>query len=255
MGKFVAVHSYKGGTGKTLIATNLALILAKQGRKVCLLDLDVRAPGLRVVFGKVTPNFWFNDFLDGKCGIEEVLFDISKICNIAEGRFFVGLADPSTEAIQRALVKDRAREMKDLKTILSLREKFIDKLQFDCTILDTSPGFQYSSLNAIIASDVALIVSINDDADMDGTRRMITDLYEAFEKKSLIVLNRILCEEEYRKEGNLLLNKFQKMFNVPIIGTIPLYCDILKTSRASLIALETPEHPFIKLLTGIAGKL
>lgn len=254
MGKFVAVHSYKGGTGKTLIATNLALILAKQGQKVCLLDLDVRAPGLRVVFGKANPNFWLNDFLDGKCGIEEVLFDLSKICNIAEGRFFVGLVDPSTEAIQRALVKDRAREMKDLKTTLSLREKF-NELQFDYTILDTSPGFQYSSLNAIIASDVALIVSINDDADMDGTRRMITDLYEAFEKKTVIVLNRILCEEEYQKEGKSLLNKFQKMFNVPIIATIPLYCDILKTSRASLIALERPEHPFIKLLTDIAGKL
>ena len=39
MGKIVAVHSYKGGTGKTSLSVNLAATLAKQGKKVCLFDL------------------------------------------------------------------------------------------------------------------------------------------------------------------------------------------------------------------------
>jgi MinD-like ATPase involved in chromosome partitioning or flagellar assembly len=46
----ITVHSYKGGTGKTLFSVNLAISLAKRGRKVCLLDLDFRAPSLNAIF-------------------------------------------------------------------------------------------------------------------------------------------------------------------------------------------------------------
>jgi MinD-like ATPase involved in chromosome partitioning or flagellar assembly len=36
----VAVHSYKGGTGKTLVSANLATLIAAKGKKTCLLDMD-----------------------------------------------------------------------------------------------------------------------------------------------------------------------------------------------------------------------
>ena len=40
----IAISSGKGGTGKTLVATNLAAILASQGRQVTYLDCDVEEP-------------------------------------------------------------------------------------------------------------------------------------------------------------------------------------------------------------------
>ena len=46
MSKIIAVHSYKGGTGKTLLSVNLAATFAKLGKKVCVFDLDFRAPSL-----------------------------------------------------------------------------------------------------------------------------------------------------------------------------------------------------------------
>ena len=46
MSKIIAVHSYKGGTGKTLLSVNLAATFAKLGKKVALFDLDFRAPSL-----------------------------------------------------------------------------------------------------------------------------------------------------------------------------------------------------------------
>ena len=46
MKKIIAVHSYKGGTGKTLMSTNLAAIYAMNKHKVALFDMDFRAPNL-----------------------------------------------------------------------------------------------------------------------------------------------------------------------------------------------------------------
>ncbi len=52
MTKTLAFHSSRGGTGKTVIATNLATIWAKKGLKIALLDLDFRAPSLAGTFSK-----------------------------------------------------------------------------------------------------------------------------------------------------------------------------------------------------------
>jgi len=43
--RFIAFYSYKGGVGRSLALANLACLLARQGRKVLILDLDLEAPG------------------------------------------------------------------------------------------------------------------------------------------------------------------------------------------------------------------
>jgi len=40
----IAVHSYKGGSGKTSFAINLASAYASVGKSVCLLYVDLKAP-------------------------------------------------------------------------------------------------------------------------------------------------------------------------------------------------------------------
>ena len=45
----IAVASGKGGTGKTTVATNLALTLVKKGLKVAFLDCDVDAADLHIL--------------------------------------------------------------------------------------------------------------------------------------------------------------------------------------------------------------
>jgi len=46
----IAVASGKGGTGKTLVATNLALLVARSGVRVTLVDCDVEAPNDHLFF-------------------------------------------------------------------------------------------------------------------------------------------------------------------------------------------------------------
>jgi ATP-binding protein involved in chromosome partitioning len=47
----VAVASGKGGVGKSTVATNLALALAMQGRRVGLLDADIYGPSIPIMMG------------------------------------------------------------------------------------------------------------------------------------------------------------------------------------------------------------
>jgi chromosome partitioning protein len=72
--KCIAFHSYKGGTGKTTLASNLAALLVRKGHRVCLLDLDVYAPSLQSYF-EIKPQKWINDYLDSKAEGGEIMLD------------------------------------------------------------------------------------------------------------------------------------------------------------------------------------
>jgi len=60
----VAVTSGKGGVGKTSLAVNLAVLLAKSGRQVRLVDADFGLSNAEVLMG-VTPKYSLNDVLRG----------------------------------------------------------------------------------------------------------------------------------------------------------------------------------------------
>lgn len=47
----IAVSSAKGGVGKSTVAANLAVALAKQGKKIGLLDADIHGPSIPMLMG------------------------------------------------------------------------------------------------------------------------------------------------------------------------------------------------------------
>jgi ATP-binding protein involved in chromosome partitioning len=51
VGRVIAVSSGKGGVGKSLVASTLALTLAKKGFKVGLFDLDFTSPSTHIILG------------------------------------------------------------------------------------------------------------------------------------------------------------------------------------------------------------
>jgi len=61
VGRILAVTGGKGGIGKTLVASTLALALAESGRRTGLLDLDLTGPSDHVVLG-VEPGFPREEF-------------------------------------------------------------------------------------------------------------------------------------------------------------------------------------------------
>src|SRR3989337_3239095 len=226
MSKIIAIHSYKGGTGKTLLSVNLAAILAKRGKKVCLFDLDFRAPSLFAVLKVDNAECWLNDYLNGTCEINKVLIDLSSRVK-GNGKFFTALANPATEAIRDMSAKDRKWEMRALGRLLSLRNTLLSDKEFDYLIFDTSPGLQYSSINAIVTADYVVVATTGDRSDVDGTRRMLRELYNLFEKKTGLVLNKVLVSASKSKRKEMK-SKVNTIYQVPMLGLVPCFCEILR---------------------------
>jgi len=249
MSKIIAVHSYKGGTGKTLLSVNLAATLAKHGKKVCLFDLDFRAPSLSTIFKVENAECWMNDYLNGACEINKVLINLD-----GNGRFFVGLANPATEAIRDMSAKDRKWEMRALGRLLSLRNTLLNDEEFDYLIFDTSPGLQYSSINAIVTADFVVVATTADRSDVDGTRRMLRELYNLFEKKTGLVLNKMLDSASKSKKEEMH-SRVKAIYQVPLLGLLPCFCEILRAEGNLIFVQDKPDHPFTKILDEMAKKI
>ena len=254
MTKVIALHSNRGGVGKTLIATNLAFAYSKLGENVCLIDLDFRAPGLFPKLQLPTPRFWINDFLNDRGNLWDTLIDVQQKYE-TPGQLLVGLADPALNSIKNMSWRSKQWEMKAFRKLLSLKTELADKA-VDYLILDTSPGILYSSVNAVACSDMVIIVSTANVVDAVESQKTIQDLYQAFEKPTFVFMNKATTMFEWsEKQKHAVIEKFSSIFNVPILTAVPCYCDLLTSKGASIYVLEMSEHPFSKTIFEIAKKI
>ena len=61
--EIVLIHSYKGGSGKTTIAVNLANELAVvYNKSVLLIEMDFKMPSFFVIFKELHPEHYLNEF-------------------------------------------------------------------------------------------------------------------------------------------------------------------------------------------------
>ncbi len=253
MTKIIAVHSYKGGTGKTSISVNLAATFAKNGKKVCVFDLDFRAPSLFAILKAQNVEYWFNDYLNSTIEINTALIDMSSRIPGA-GKFYSCLANPSTEAIRDISSKDRKWEMRALGRLLALRESLLRDQKFDYLIFDTSPGLQYSSINAIVAADFVVVATTGDRSDVDGTKRMLAELYNLFEKKTGLVLNKVLDPSAASRKTEMQA-KIKADYQVPLLGVVPCFCEVLRAEGNLIFVQDKPDHPFTKIVAEMARKI
>jgi MinD-like ATPase involved in chromosome partitioning or flagellar assembly len=208
----MSVHSYRGGTGKTLLATNLAATYARK-EKVLLLDYDLRAPSLHSLFEQELPDWWINDYLNGDCDIDECMMEV--VPNL-----YVALANPDAEAIREMMGKGRAWETQALSRTIQIKDA-ITNMGFGKIIYDTAPGLAYSSINAVVGSDVVALVMRLDALDILGTKEMIRGVYQLLEKPTFIVLNMVL-PEQMEAQGSIL----KQTFGDQPAAFLPCLCEV-----------------------------
>ena len=67
MSKIYPVGGGKGGSGKSFLSANLGVLLAKTGKKVLLVDLDLGSSNLHTILGMKNPKKGLHDFLNKDC--------------------------------------------------------------------------------------------------------------------------------------------------------------------------------------------
>ena len=70
MAPILSIHSFRGGTGKSNLAANVATLLAAEGRRIGVVDADIQSPGIHVLFGMSQDAMRrsLNDYLWGRSG-------------------------------------------------------------------------------------------------------------------------------------------------------------------------------------------
>jgi len=286
MKKCIAFHSYKGGTGKSTISANISVLLVKMGYNVLLLDMDVYAPTLQTYFTQ-EPKYWINNFLFNTAEFENIIYDLTHIIrNFPDtkespeklGKLFVAFSNSSKEEITKldGTLRNDASKLELLRKFIIIKEEMAYQNNIDYIIIDTSRGVRYWSINSLAIADLILLSLKMDSIDIEGTKKMASEIYSAFTKlgtKSVLLFNRaagyclppnLIIENSYAPGANYanviaeqskVTNTFKKDVDMEIIGNIPCYCDIQFDNKEFLTVLKHPYHPFTHLLKDLVDKI
>jgi hypothetical protein len=96
-----------------------------------------------------------------------------------------------------------------------------------------------------------------DSLDLKGVENMLVELYDAFAKRTVVLINKAFAETRIWsiERQRDLISEMERILKHPIIGMIPCYCDVLQAKRSSLLAVDMPYHPFLRNLEEVAETL
>ena len=219
----IAVSSGKGGVGKSTVAANLAISLARLGYKVGLLDADIFGPSMPKMF-RVEDARPYAVEKDGRQLIEPIEKYGVKLLSIG---FFV---NPETATLWRGGMASNA-----LKQLIA----DADWGELDYFILDTPPGTSdiHLTLLQTLAITGAVIVSTPQNVALADARKGI-DMYRN-EKVNVPILGLVenmawftpaeLPENKYYIFGKEGCKRLAEEMQTPLLAQIPLVQSICES--------------------------
>lgn len=245
----IAIHSGKGGVGKSTVAANLAIALTQRGYRVGLLDADIHGPSMPKMFHTEDCRPVSAD-VEGRTLIEPIEQYGVKMLSIG---FFV---DPQTAVVWRGGMASNA-----IKQLI----QDANWGTLDYFLIDLPPGTSDIHLTLIQSLNLtgAIVITTPQPVALVDARKGV-DMFQN-EKINVPVLGIIenmawftpaeLPENKYYIFGKDGGKQLAQELQVPLLGQIPLVQSIREAGDDGLpIAMQTG-HPAAQIFNEIAAKL
>ena len=161
MPEIFPVGGGKGGVGKSFIAASLGALLAKQGRKVVLIDLDLGASNLHTFLGIKNPKSGLDRYLSKKVTSLDRTATPTAVPNL----FTITSLHCTLEIANLFFVQKQ-------KIITAIRN-----LPFDSILLDLGPGTNYNTLDFFLTSNTGLLILTPELTSIENSFRFIKAVY------------------------------------------------------------------------------
>ena len=256
MTRILALHSYRGGTGKSNLTANLASSLAMGGARVCIIDTDIASPGVHVLFGLEPEQLGMtlNDYLWARCGIEEAAIDVGRRLRGPEGQ--AALVGPGAlflvpGSMRAADIARIVREGYDIERMNAGFQALGEALELDWLVIDTHPGLNEATLLSIAIADVLFLLLRPDRQDYQGTA-ITLDVARRLEVPRLeLLVNKVLASVDFAavREG------IEAGFAATVAAVLPLSEDLLRNGSETVLVAANPEHPISRVISELASGL
>jgi septum site-determining protein MinD len=245
MATIISVHSFRGGTGKSNTTANLAALMAMRGQRVGVVDTDIASPGIHVLFGMGDTGAGrsLNDYLWGRCRIEETAHDVTASLgpDVAAGAGGKVLLIPSS--IKAGEIARILREGYDVGLLNEGFRGLIAALRLDALLVDTHPGLNEETLLSMAISDVLVIVLRPDQQDYQGTA-VTVEVARKLEVPCLrLIVNKVPSAFDTEEVRALV----EKTYGCEVAAVLPHSEEMMVLASGGVFVTRYPNHPLTAL--------
>ena len=195
--RIIAITSGKGGVGKTSLSVNLAIMFARMGENVLLMDADLGLANVNVLLG-MAPEYTLYDVVKGNKTLSNIVMDIFGIKIIPGASGFSILAN-LPEDIRKKLIE----EFKTLE-------------EYSIIILDTSAGLSYNVISFLLSADDVLVLTTPEPPAITDAYGIIKVISTRGIENIKLIANRVKSLQEANRVLNKLHTVARKFLEIDI---------------------------------------
>ena len=255
MSKIVSIHSFRGGTGKSNTSANVATLLAAEGRRVGVIDTDIQSPGIHVLFGleEDDMNYSLNDYLWGKCEIDQAAHDVTPFLNKATGNVMPikGQVFLIPSSIKAGEITRVLREGYDVGLLNEGFHKLVEDLSLDVLVIDTHPGLNEETLLSVAISDALAIILRPDQQDFQGTAVTVEVARKLDVPRMILVVNKTPQSLDFAE----VQKQVEGTYDCEVAAVLPHSDELMMLASRGVFVHRFPDHPITQKLKNVAKRL